>query len=355
MISFETLFQMSVQAWAEAPGRVNLMGEHTDYNQGFVLPTILPQQTRVELAIDPDHTEHIDAFSTNYSEQWQRPISAPTSRHWTDYLLACLQQLQNQQIAIPGLKVFVQSTVPIGAGVSSSAALEVAFLKALRVLLNLNLTDLEIALMAQQAESEGVGMPCGVMDQMVSALGRSQFAFFLDTQALSFEQIPLPITHRFAVVHSGKTHQLATSGYKTRRQECEAAAVWLKIGSLREASESDLEQSSDLPETLRKRAMHVITENQRVLQSVAALKDNRITDLGQLMKSSHLSQKHHFEVTIPETDTLWEVALRQGAIGARQTGGGFGGAIVALVANESVQTWWNAVSQACPQASLIAL
>ena len=349
-MTFENLFGISAQVSVQAPGRVNLMGEHTDYNNGLVLPTILSQKTTVQLAIDPSADGEIDAFSENYQERIQRHLSIPLVGHWTDYILACLQQLNQRQIPIPSLKIFVRSTIPIGAGVSSSAALEVAVLKAMRDLLKLELSDVEIALMAQQAESEGVGMPCGVMDQMVSSLGQSNHAFFLDTQDLSFEHIRLPKNYHFAVVHSGKTHTLVDSGYKKRRQECEAAAALLNLSSLRDAGLLEIEQTATLPDTLRQRALHVVSENQRVLDSVAALKDNRMAEFGQLMNASHLSQKEQFEVTIKATDALWQAAIQAGAIGARQTGGGFGGAIVALVPGNVVPGWWNYVSNMCPEA-----
>ena len=355
MMRFETVFGKAAQGAAQAPARVNLMGEHTDYNNGFVLPTILPQKTTVEIAVDNSGQGKFEAFSTNYPQLTERSLGERAQGHWTDYLLACLQQLKKRPIELPSLKIFVQSTIPIGAGVASSAALEVAFLKAVRNLLKLNLTDVEIALIAQKAESEGVGMPCGVMDQMVSSLGQPDYAFFLDTQDLSFEHIPLPKNYQFGVVHSGKTRALLASGYKKRRQECLAAAIHLQVNCLRDVSLLDLKRSGNLPDTLRKRAMHVVTENQRVLASVAALKDNRIDDLGKLMNASHLSQKNEFEVTISQTDLLWEAALEYGAIGARQTGGGFGGAIVALVLTTAVESWWNFVSQDFPEASLICM
>ena len=354
-MTFEHLFGISAQVSGQAPGRVNLMGEHTDYNHGFVLPTILPQITTVQLAIDPCADEKIDAFSENYSERIQRRLDTPPDGHWTDYILACLHQLTKRQIAIPSLKIFVQSAIPIGAGVSSSAALEVAMLKAMRDLLQLDLSDVAIALMAQQAESEGVGMPCGVMDQMVSSLGQPNHAFFLDTQDLSFELIPLPKHYQFAVVHSGKSHALVNSGYKKRRQECESAAALLKVSSLRDTSLLAIKQTANLPDTLRQRAMHVVSENQRVLECVAALKDNRMIEFGQLMNASHLSQKEQFAVTIPATDALWQTAIQSGAIGARQTGGGFGGAIVALIPAEVEPSWWDCVSNVCPEASLICM
>ena len=352
--NFETIFGLAAQVSASAPGRVNLMGEHTDYNQGFVLPTILPLKTTISIAIDPSVEGKIDLFSVNYQERISRYLESQTSKHWSEYLVACLQQLKQRQIVIPGLKVLVESDIPIGAGVASSAALEVALLKAVARLLELNLSDLEIARLAQKAESEGVGMPCGIMDQMVVSLGRNNQALFLDTKNLSFEYVDLPINYHFAVIHSGRTHTLTKSAYKQRRQECETAAKLLKVASLREVSLSDL-NFLELPDTLRKRVLHVVTENQRVLDTVAALKENRFADLGQLMNASHLSQKNQFEVTIKETDLLWQKALNSGALGARQTGGGFGGAIVALVPSHVLKSWWHSLARDLPQATPISL
>ncbi len=354
MKNFETIFGLPAQVSAQAPGRVNLMGEHTDYNQGWVLPTILPLKTTVQIAIDTSVGGKVEIFSANYQQRIERSLDRRGSNHWSDYIVACLQQLKQCHILIPSLKILVESNVPIGAGVASSAALEVALLKAVGELLQLNLSELEIARLAQKAENEGVGMPCGIMDQMVASLGRENQALFLDTKDLSFEYVELPTNYHFAVIHSGPTHVLAYSAYKQRRLECERAAALIKVSSLRDVCPSELNFLDKLPHTLRKRVVHVVTENQRVWDSVAALKENRIPELGQLMNASHLSQKNQFEVTIKETDLLWEAAINRGAVGARQTGGGFGGAVVALVPAPALQTWWHCVSHDCPQASFIS-
>ncbi len=354
MNNFETIFGLPAQVSAQAPGRVNLMGEHTDYNQGFVLPTILPHKTTVQMAVDNSIGGKVELFSTNYQQRIERSLHQQKINHWSDYIVACLQQLQQCQIVIPSLKILVESNVPIGAGVASSAALEVALLKAASELLQLDLTELEVACLAQKAESEGVGMPCGIMDQMVASLGKENQALFLDTRDLSFEYVELPTDYHFAVIHSGKTHVLAQSAYKKRRQECERAAALMNVASLRDLCLSELNFLDQLPHVLRQRVVHVVTENQRVLDSVAALKQNRIADLGELMNASHLSQKNQFEVTVKETDLLWQAAINRGALGARQTGGGFGGAVVALVPARVLQSWWDGVSHDCPQASLIS-
>ena len=356
MKNFETIFGFPAQASARSPGRVNLMGEHTDYNQGFVLPTILPLKTTVQIAIDTSVGGIIDIFSANYHQRIERHLDSPKStNHWSEYIIACLKQLKQSHVVIPGLKILVESNVPIGAGVASSAALEIALLKAVSELLELNLSDLEIACLAQKAENKGVGMPCGIMDQMVVSLGRENQAFFLDTKDLSFDYVKLPTNYHFAVIDSSRKHILTQSAYKQRRQECESAAALIDVPSLRDVCLSDLKFLDKLPPTLFKRVMHVVTENQRVLDSVAALKANRLVDLGQLMNASHISQKNLFEVTIKETDLLWEAANARGALGARQTGGGFGGAIVALVESSLVQSWWRCISEYFPQANLICM
>jgi galactokinase len=353
--SFEDLFGRSPQATAIAPGRVNLLGEHTDYNQGFVLPTILPLQTTVQCSIAVDHPGTVDIFSATLEERVVRNLKDVTQAHWSDYLLACLRQLQQRDIAIPGLKCWIESTVPMGAGVSSSAALEVALLKAMRSLLNLPLSDIEIAQIAQQAEYEGAGVPCGIMDQLVSTLGQPHQALFLDTRSLDFSHVPIPTTVRFAVVHSGRTRSLSDSGYSQRRQECKAAASILQVASLRELTVANLETLTSLPDPLARRVRHVITENQRVLDGIDALQSVDIAWFGELMNQSQRSQREDFAVTVPETEQLCAIALAEGAWGARQTGGGFGGAIVALVPEAIAQHWWQQVSVQCPTAHLLCM
>jgi galactokinase len=375
--------ELSPQVTAIAPGRVNLMGEHTDYNQGFVLPTILPLQTTVQVAIAQNksntisdqssdqssnqrsnqRSDHrfpqIDCFSLNLQEHVQRQLDGSRRHDWTDYVFACLEQLQQRSYPIPDLNLRVESTIPMGAGVSSSAALEVAVLKAMRSLLQLPISDVEIALLAQQAESQGVGVPCGIMDQLVSAVGVPHQALFLDTQSLQFELIPLPENYNWAVVHSGKTRSLSESGYAQRRQECEQAAIALQVNSLRQVTSTTSMTSIDeriqtLPEPLGRRVKHVVTENQRVLDCVAALRQGQVEAIGELMNQSQRSQQFDFQVTVPETEALCAIALEQGALGARQTGGGFGGAIVALVPSAIAPQWLQSVQQQQPKASLIS-
>jgi galactokinase len=346
---------------ASAHGRVNLMGEHTDYNQGFVLPTPLANATTVTLSIAPEWPlstiGHLQITSTHYPHSTidRKLNESAASGHWSDYVLACCQQFQTATgIALPNLVIHLDSNVPMGAGVSSSAALEVAVLRALCVLRPENFCDdRTLARLAQQAENEGVGVPCGIMDQMVAALGIPNHAFFLDTRTLISENVSLPSGYQFVVIHSGVSHQLANSGYAQRRQECEQAAQMLGVTSLRDSDLAALE-TSQLPSLLAQRARHVLSENERVLKGVQCLKAGDMAAFGQLMIASHQSQKDDFAVTVAETDQLCQIALNHGAIGARQTGGGFGGAIVALINSELADDWWPQVQQDYPNGTLVA-
>ena len=341
-----------MSATATAPARANLIGEHTDYNGGFVLPMPLDRATTVE------------------AERLQRPglvqiESRTLGRHariegdwtprgdWTDYAVGCLAMLRRRGVDLPGLSLTIESTVPMGAGVSSSAALEVAVLKAVRALLGLDLDDVEIALLGQRAEAEFVGVPCGVMDQMVASLGRPGEALLLDTRDLSRRAVPLPEDHLFAVLHSGVTHKLSESGYADRRRECMEAARRLGIALLREIGPGDA-RPAQLPEPLPRRVRHVVSENARVLAMAEALQGRDVERMGGLMLESHASQRDDFEVSIPQIDALVEAAMHHGAAGARLTGGGFGGSIVALVPRSALADWTAAMLAEFPKTSLIS-
>jgi galactokinase len=337
---------------ATAPARANLIGEHTDYNGGYVLPMPLDCATTVTV-------ERTDRPGTVFLESRtlarNATIEGAWSRRgdWTDYPVGCLAVLRKRGISLPGLALRIESTVPMGAGVSSSAALEVATLKAVRGLLGLELDDVEIALLAQRAESEFVGVPCGIMDQMIASLGRPGEAMLIDTRDLSRRSVSLPRDHVFAVLHSGITHKLSESGYGERRRECGDAAQRLGVGTLREVAAED-HRIARLPEPLPRRVRHVLSENARVLAMVEALADGRIERVGRLMLASHESQRDDFEVSIPEIDALVAAAMRHGAAGARLTGGGFGGSIIALLRRDQVEGWTRAMQAEFPQTSLIA-
>jgi galactokinase len=319
------MFNDAPRVHATAPGRVNLLGEHTDYNDGFVLPTAIPQQTMVSLGFSPDAHHHF------YSEELEAQVSFTTAdstpEGFASYLFGCLRVLEQEGHTIPPLNGYVSSTVPIGAGLSSSAALEVAMLRSLRSLLHLNLDDIAIAKLAQQAEIQFAGVQCGIMDQMASSLADAEHLLFLDTRTLDRQLVPLPAGTEILVMDSGIPRTLAGSGYNQRRAECEEAARQLGVAALRDVT--DVAAIAALPELLQRRARHVITENNRVLEAKQGISAARF---GELMNASHASLRDDYEVSIAGLDQLVATLQQTSSVfGARLTGAGFGGACVALV------------------------
>jgi galactokinase len=328
MRAFADVFGQEPEATGAAPGRVNMLGEHTDYNDGFVLPAAIPQTTTVEIA--RSRTGAFALHSTSAAERaaivsYRPGDVAPDG--FARYIDACVQALHERGIEVPPFAALIRSTVPIGAGLSSSAALEVALLRALRGLLALQLDDVEIAQLAQRAESEYVGVRCGIMDQMAASLADSQSMLLLDTRTLETRLVPFPAGTRAIVLHCGVRRSLAASGYNERRSECEAAARALGVASLRDVA--DLPPARALPAPLDRRVRHVIRENERVLEAAAGVSAERF---GALMSASHASLRDDYEVSIPALDALVEsLEAQPGVHGARLTGAGFGGACVALV------------------------
>lgn len=326
MMRAETFFGGKPVVEASAPGRVNLLGEHTDYNDGFVLPIAIPQTTTVALAPSPDAQFH--SYSANLDEIVTFDYGSELPEGFARYVEGCMRMLREQGLpAVPPLKIFVCSTVPMGSGLSSSAALEVAMLRALRQLLDLEIDDVRIALLAQQAEIRYAGVQCGIMDQMASSLCDTENMLFLDTRNLERRLLPFPHDAELIVIDSGVARTLATSKYNERRAQCEEAARRLGVDSLRDVT--DVAQLDGLPNLLRKRARHVVSENGRVLEAV----DERVTAeaFGALMDASHASLRDDYEVSIDALDTLCEMLRAQEEVfGARLTGAGFGGACIAL-------------------------
>ncbi|ALA59234.1 galactokinase [Nitrospira moscoviensis] len=332
---FTQLFHRLPDALAYAPGRVNLMGDHTDYNGGYVLPMPLPQETHVEVALRQDRTVRV--WSGNVEPaQAHRDYRLGEERRrqdWVDYVQAATAALARGTHALSGMDVRVVSSVPPGAGLASSAALLVALLHAMRNALRLDVSDADVARLAHLAETEFVGAPVGIMDQMVCALGRPGSAFFLDTATLAYEHVPLPPSAEWIVIHSGVRHSHQTGSYPERRRECEAACALLGLRSMRDLEgagrQEVLSRIAELPPPLDARARHVVTENDRVLAGVELLQDGNMRGFGALMKASHESLRHDYAVSVPETDLLVELADAEEAVyGARLTGGGFGGSVV---------------------------
>lgn len=313
---------------ADAPGRVNLIGEHTDYHDGYVMPCAVPQRTYVSLRQRSDRRVRLASAAMPEPVEYELGAEKPGSG-WADYVQGLTWELGRRGLKIGGFELDIRSDVPLGSGLSSSAALELSVLRALREAFALDLTDVELAQIGQRAEVDFVGAPVGIMDQMASSLADERNALFLDTRSLAFERIPLPATLELVVIDSGVAHQHAGGDYVTRRRESEEAARMLNVERLRDAGDAELERLGELPPLLGRRARHVITENARVLEARAALLDGDLAELGKLFSASHASLRDDYEVSIPAVDLLVELAeLETYVAGARMTGGGFGGAIV---------------------------
>jgi len=339
--SFTRAFGAEPQAGFRAPGRVNLIGEHTDYNDGFVLPCAIDFETVVMAAprddalvrvVASDFADALDEFSL------AAPIAPRPDAPWANYVCGVLamlrEDLQARGHVLRGADLAIAGNVPQGAGLSSSAALEVAVAQAFNAMQRLGLDATAVALLAQRAENRFVGCQCGIMDQLVSARGEAGHALLIDCRTLAARPVPLPGDLAVMIVHSRVARGLVDSAYNERRRQCEAAARHYGVPALRDLSLAQLLSGArGLDETVLRRARHVVTENQRTLDAADALAAGDLQQLGALMAASHASMRDDFEITVPAVDQL--VAIVQTAIGveggARMTGGGFGGCIVALL------------------------
>lgn len=315
-----------------AHGRVNLIGEHTDYNGGHVLPTGIPQYTEVTLKKNSTNIVTITS-SLQRQASYELGQESPTDT-WIDYLQGATKFLAELPgVTLSGFSTHIESTIPEGSGLSSSAALEMSFLKALKLAFHFSMSEVDMARMGQRIENDFVGARVGIMDQMATSLAHQGEALFLDTLHLTFERIHLPLDMMdLMVINSGLSHRLSSSdgGYNERRAQCEEACKLLGINQLRDITPTELEQRQ-LPPLLMKRAKHVVTEDQRVIKAVKAIKERDIDALGRLFYESHESMRDDYQVSIPEIDLLINLAQKnKNVYGARLTGGGFGGSIVAL-------------------------
>ncbi|WP_317451086.1 galactokinase [Microbacterium thalassium] len=344
-----------------APGRANLIGEHTDYNDGFVLPFAIQHRTHVALGARGDG--RIRVASTFDEDVVELPLAElgrvfPERRdevvEWARYPLgvawALLAAAGRDAHGVPGADLAFASDVPVGAGLSSSAAIEGATAVALAELWGLDLDRVALAKAGRRAENEAVGAPTGIMDQMASMLGRPDAATFLDCRSLEATVIDLgfaPAGLEILVIDTGVKHSHATGGYGERREACERGADLMGVPALRDLSVSDLERAHEVMDDVTfRRVRHVVTENQRVLDTVEALRTQGPAAIGGLLVASHASMRDDFEISVPELDTAVEAALGAGAVGARMTGGGFGGAAIALVAHDGVPVVADAVTEA---------
>lgn len=330
-----------------APGRVNFIGEHTDYNDGFVLPMALDLGITVLAASRKDRKLHVTSRQGNSAVELEIDLDAPgpgRTGAWSDYIEGIAQSLLTAGNMIHGAELLLASDLPPGAGLSSSAALEIAVGFALLSIAGLPVDLVALALAGQAAEHRWVGTRCGIMDQFASARARENSALLIDCRSLEVQDVPLVDPSKSILIADTRVkHSLANSAYNSRREECERATFLLRdalpdILALRDVSCGDLEQHGHLlPEPIFRRARHVVTEIERVRQTVSLLKEKRFELIGKLLIASHRSLQYDYEVSCRELDVLVDVAIQQrGVLGARMTGGGFGGSIVCLVETSDV-------------------
>lgn len=322
---------------ASAPGRVNLIGEHTDYNGGAVLPAAL--QRRIQVALARQDAPTVTIKSTRFDDLIERPVGDAKRGDWTDYAMGALWKAAELGWLTGGVKLHIESDIPDGAGVSSSAALITAILRAASIVGQVATTAVDIAKHARAVENDYIGMPCGIMDQMAVGLADHGKALALDTSDLSYDVIDIPDDWGIAVIHSGVRRELADGRYKARFEECQAAAEYLKTDQLCRLGQAQMKALSEMPDPLRKRARHVMTEHKRAVQASDAMKAGDLNTFAALMNESHRSYSQDFEASTPVIDDLVNDALNIGAKGARLTGGGFGGCIVALVEKPKLENW----------------
>lgn len=339
---FEQQFGYQPDTLIQAPGRVNLIGEHTDYNDGFVLPCAIDYQTVICCHKRDDNL--INVIAADYHNQHDQfsldtVIEPHPNYQWANYIRGVIKYLQQHHCHFHGVDFVVSGNVPQGAGLSSSASLEVAVAKMMQVLYDLPLSGTQLALIGQEAENKFVGCNCGIMDQLISALGQAQHALLIDCRTLAVKPVPLPKDGAVVIINSNVQRGLVGSEYNTRREQCEIAAKTLGVKALRDANLVQLHQiRNKLSPDVFKRAHHVITENTRTIEAAQALTDGDYAKLSLLMAQSHASMRDDFAITIPAIDYLVEIVAQvlgnQG--GVRMTGGGFGGCIVAVMPHEKI-------------------
>lgn len=344
--SFRRAFGSEPAFTIRAPGRVNLIGEHTDYNGGFVLPCAIGAETRIAATLRDDH--HVRIIAADFADEIDEIDISAVIEHsneggWREYARGMIAAMSGTDEILQGANLAIAGNIPKGTGLSSSASLEVAVGYALSR--DPAPDPVRIALLAQAAENEFVGMRCGNMDQLASAASVAGAALLIDCRSLDLQPVPMPEGVTILIAHSGVARGLVEGRYNRRRASCERAAALLGIDLLRDATQRDLGRLSG--EVLR-RARHVVTENARVLAAAHALRDDDLQTLGTLMTESHASMRDDFEITVPAVDGLADIAHRAigGEGGARMTGGGFGGAIVAVMRNDAVDRVRDAILSA---------
>jgi galactokinase len=342
-----------------APGRVNLIGEHTDYNDGFVMPAAISFSTWV--TITPLDERKLSVFSENFGEQVEFDLNdsnAAPRRHWSDYVIGVAVIFERAGYHLRGARLSIRGEVPIGSGLSSSAAIEVATGYALAANSDLNLDRTDLAKLCRRAENEFVGARVGIMDQFVSCHGQANKALLLDCRSLEYKLFPIADRAHLVVCNTMVKHELASGAYNERRAQCEAGVKHLAVAlplvaALRDVNLEELAQyGRDMPEVIYRRCRHVISENARVLKAGEALRRDDLHSFGQLMNESHHSLRNDYEVSCPELDLMVDLARKvKGVYGSRMTGGGFGGCTVNLVAAEQVGEFKSLVAEGYEKAT----
>ena len=341
----------------QAPGRVNLIGEHTDYNDGFVLPCAIDYQAMI--AVSPRDDQKVVATAHSFDGQVSEfelslPIAHSEEAFWSNYVRGVATVLLEKGMDLKGVNIAIIGNVPQGAGLSSSACLEVVTGLTLTRMAGLEVSLKELALIGQQAENEFVGCKCGIMDQMISACGKEDHAMLLDCRSLDTRLVSIPTSAAVVIINSNVKRGLVDSEYNTRREQCEAAAKYFGVKALRDITLAQLEAAKgDLDDLTYRRARHVVTENDRTEAAAEVLAVGDLVAMGELMARSHASMRDDFEITVPAIDAIVEIVKNvigsEG--GVRMTGGGFGGCVVALVPQDKVVAVKQAVEQHYPQRS----
>lgn len=328
------------ESWA--PGRVNLIGEHTDYNDGFVFPAAIDRGIRVWSRITDGPTRVVSSTLGSAEPFDCNQVDKSDLTGWAKYV-AGVAWVVREQGKLPNIEAFIESDLPVASGLSSSAALELAFATLWNEISGFGISKQQLALKCQRAENEFVGVNCGSMDQLASALGQESHALFIDTRSLEVTPVPIPSSISLVVCDTGVKRGLVDSAYNERRSECNQACAILEKPSLREVTVNELEcKKSDLGDLLYRRALHVVTENQRCLDFAEALKSNDLSSMGKLLAQSHESLRNNYEVSIFQLNVMNDkITSIDGCIGARMTGAGFGGACIALVETEKVENFMN--------------
>jgi galactokinase len=349
---FEQVYHRRPLFLARAPGRVNMIGEHTDYNDGFVLPAAIERETRIVLAPRDDGQVRLTALDLRRETTFSlHQIATSGDQPWSNYVRGVAYGLKERGYPLAGADMLVHGTVPIGSGLSSSAALEMASVQAFSAAGGFTVPADEAARIGQAAEHMFVGAKTGLMDQLASALGRAGHLLLIDIRSLEYQPVPVPSNAAILIADTAVRRSLASSAYNERRSQCEQAAVAMGVSALRDATMEMLD-AVELPDIVRRRATHVIEEDERVLRAVEAFRAGDLASAGQLMNASHFSLRDLYEVSSHELDLMAELLRSQpGCYGARLTGAGFGGCCVALMDSNAVAAAIPAVSMAYESAT----